>query len=256
MKNTLDLNRLGKVIKRDASNYIHNMSLAMLILLSIPFVNWLFGWLISRNGFTGTFNRIVIITILGIITLMIAPARLYGNCNDSRKGIGYAMLPISALEKFISMVFYCIIVTPILYMVCAFCLDTILALIGGHYVGYAAANVFDFFIGMYNGSIFFANISPTFLILFILMNFFFISNVFTFGNVLFTGRKTGKTFGFLVLAIITFIFVFNIIVTCYCPKLSANDLLLLGLHSAFYAEFLASVILLWGTYRKIKTQKY
>ena len=105
MNNTLDFNRLVKVIKHDGASFAQNLGLALIILWSIPVVMWLFSSLTPSNGHFDTFSRISIIGTLGTILLIMAPARLYKYCNDSRQGIGYAMMPASSLEKFISMVF-------------------------------------------------------------------------------------------------------------------------------------------------------
>ena len=113
MNNTLDFSRLGKVIKHDGASFAQNLGLALIILWAIPVVMWLFASLTPSHAHMDAFSRIGILNTLGKILLIIAPARLYKYCNDQRKGIGYAMMPASSLEKFISMVFYCVIVAPI-----------------------------------------------------------------------------------------------------------------------------------------------
>ena len=117
MNNTFNINRFGKILKHDGLNFFPNLILALAILWAIPVIVYLFTALMpgdEEKGLIDAFSRIDTIATLSTIALIIAPARLYKYCNDSRKGIVYAMLPASTLEKFLSMVIYCVIVTPII----------------------------------------------------------------------------------------------------------------------------------------------
>ena len=116
MNNTLNINRFGKVLKHDGLNFFPNLILTLAIFWAIPVIIYLFSALMptdEKDAFDA-FSRVDLISTLANIAIIIAPARLYRYCNDSRKGIGYAMLPASTLEKFLSMILYCVIVTPII----------------------------------------------------------------------------------------------------------------------------------------------
>ena len=211
MNNTLNINRLGKVIKRDGASFAQNLGLALIILWAIPVIIWLFGNMTPFNGKMDPFSRLGIIGTLRNILIIIAPARLYKYCNNSRQGMGYAMMPASSLEKFISMVFYCIIVAPIVYIVGALAVDSVLALIGGSYEGFAVPAYFDkyaqlkhaldnkMFLSEEDYSSVNDSISLSFFITLKIASVIMLSSIFMFGNMVFKKHKTGKMIGILIL---------------------------------------------------------
>ena len=283
MNNTFNINRFGKVLKHDGLNFFPNLILALAILWAIPVVIYLFTALLpgdEEKDLIYAFSRIDTISTLSTIALIIAPARLYKYCNDSRKGIGYAMLPASTLEKFLSMVIYCVIVTPIIYVAGALAIDSILAIFNGPYEGFAVSAYFDKYAqinyvlendqmhGLLDDTwpIFINSLSATFLILLNLFGTLLLSSIFMFGNMIFKKHKTGKMIGILiVLLIIIMIIVINY-VACHETMFSQWDndtaseilkrLIVIMMNAAIYTEIIVSALLLWGTYRKIKTQKY
>lgn len=281
MNNTLDFNRLGKVIKHDGASFAQNLGLALIILWAIPLVIWLFSSLTPSNGHIDTFSRISIIGTLGTILLIMAPARLYKYCNDSRQGIGYAMMPASSLEKFISMVFYCVIVAPIIYLAGALAIDSILAVLGGPYEGFAISDYFNEISQFKNmvrqkmigdeDYILLANcISPTVIILSKILNTLALSSIFMFGNMVFKKRKTGKMIGILILLFIIFMVIMvNYVANHeeqiahwfgYMNEENAAYIItrLIGtmINASLIFSAVVSVVMLWLTYYKIKTQKY
>ena len=223
MNNTLDINRFGKIIKHDGLNFFPNIILTLAIIWAIPVVIYLFTSLMPTDGTTHIYDaisRINLIDALLKIVIIIAPARLYKYCNDSRKGIGYAMLPASTLEKFLSMVIYCVIVTPIIYIAGALAIDSILALFNGPYDGFAASLYFDRFAQIDylidknhmvlddSWSLFINNLSPTFMTILSLLGTLMLSSIFMFGNMIFKKRKTGKMIGILILLSIIIMIIF------------------------------------------------
>lgn len=282
MNNTLDINRLGKVVKHDAMSFFQNLSLALIILWAIPVVMWLFSSLTPGSHSIDSFARIGIISILSKILLIIAPARLYKYCNDSRQGIGYAMLPASSLEKFISMVFYCIIVAPIIYLAGALAVDSILAVLGGPYEGFAIANYFDNWTDLMNMwrekvllnaedyELLTDSISPTVIIISKILFVIALSSIFMFGNMVFKKRKTGKMIGILILLYIIFMIIMvNYVANHenlferwfgYMNEENAIEIFKHMIHVMINASLIfssvVSVVMLWLTYYKIKTQKY
>ena len=284
MNNTLNINRFGKVLKHDGLNFFPKLILTLAILWAIPVIVYLFAALMPTNDTKDAFDamsRIDLISTLTSIALIIAPARLYRHCNDSRKGIGYAMLPASTLEKFLSMVFYCVVVTPIIYVAGALAIDSILALFQGPYEGFAAAYYFDRYAkldaiftkdnAMLDASllIFFKSISPTFMIALSMLGTLTISSIFMFGNMVFKKRKTGKMLGILILLFIIFMIVFiNIVANTeafanYFSQMNEENMAefikhftFIAMNVGFYTELIISALMLFGVYRKIKTQKY
>ena len=284
MNNTLNINRFGKILKHDGLNFFPNLILTLAILWAIPVIIYLFAALMPTEETKDAFDamsRIDLISTLTSIALIIAPARLYRHCNDSRKGIGYAMLPASTLEKFLSMVFYCVVVTPIIYVAGALAIDSILALFQGPYDGFAAAYYFDRYAkldaiftkdnAMLDASllIFFKSISPTFMIALSMLGTLTISSIFMFGNMIFKKHKTGKMLGILILLFIIFMIVFinlvanNEALANYFSQMNEEKMaefikhiIFVAMNVGFYTEIIISALMLFGVYRKIKTQKY
>ena len=284
MNNTFNINRFGKILKHDGLNFFPNLILTLAILWAIPVIIYLFAALMPTEETKDAFDamsRIDLISTLTSIALIIAPARLYRHCNDSRKGIGYAMLPASTLEKFLSMVFYCVVVTPIIYVAGALAIDSILALFQGPYEGFAAAYYFDRYAkldaiftkdnAMLDASllIFFKSISPTFMIALSMLGTLMISSIFMFGNMIFKKHKTGKMLGILILLFIIFMIVFinlvanNEALANYFNQMNEDKMaefikhfIFVTMNVAFYCEVIISALMLFGLYRKIKTQKY
>ncbi|MCZ2417927.1 MAG: hypothetical protein LC132_10335, partial [Burkholderiales bacterium] len=75
------------------------------------------------------FTRMTVIMVYVMITIIFAPSKLYGNVNHARKGLCYAMLPVSALEKTISMFVINFLCTSILIVAGLFAADMLLYLI-------------------------------------------------------------------------------------------------------------------------------
>ena len=279
MNNTLDINRFGKILKHDGLNFFPNLILTLAILWAIPVIVYLFTALMpgdEENGLIDIFSRIDTISALSTIALIIAPARLYKYCNDSRKGIVYAMLPASTLEKFLSMVIYCVIVTPIIYIAGALAIDSILAIFHGPYEGFAVSYYFDTFSKinavldrdnvMLDESwiLYYKSLSPTFMLILSALGTLTISSIFMFGNMIFKKHKTGKMIGILILLFIIFMIVLiNYAVHTEVLTHNIEDkaefvkyTIFFIMNATLYAEIIISALMLFGVYRKIKTQKY
>ena len=282
MNNTLDINRLGKVIKHDGASFAQNLGLALIILWAIPLVIWLFSSLTPSPGHIDSFSRISIISTLGTILLILTPARLYKYCNDSRQGIGYAMMPASSLEKFISMVFYCVIVAPIIYLAGALAIDSILAVLGGPYEGFAIADYFNdlsqfrnmvrqkMMMGDEDYVLLASCLSPTVIILSKILNTLAMSSIFMFGNMVFKKRKTGKMIGILILLFIIFMIIMVNYVANHEEQIAhwfgymneenaayiITRMIRVSINASLIFSAVVSVVMLWLTYYKIKTQKY
>lgn len=282
MNDTLDIKRLSKILKHDGLNFFPNMILALAILWAIPIIIYLFTSLIPSDETShvfDAFSRINIISFIKKIVIIIAPVRLYKYCNDQRQGIGYAMLPASTLEKFLSMVIYCVIVAPIVYIAGALTIDSILALFNGPYDGFAVAYYFDTF-AQFDHSIeksqlvfneedallLFNSISSTYMLIIGLLGTLMLSSIFMFGNMIFKKHKTAKMIGILILLAIILMIVFvnyvanneNIFNHAYKDNSEEfiRRLIYIAMNIMFYTELIVSALLLFGVYRKIKTQKY
>ena len=285
MNNTFNINRFGKILKHDGLNYFPNIILSFAILWAIPIVVYLFTILMPTDGTKDVFDafeRINLIDALTKIAVIIAPVRLYKYCNDSRKGIGYAMLPASTLEKFLSMVFYCALVTPIIYIAGALAIDSILALFNGPYEGFAISEFFDTLSQikhqLINSGVRWEEdlpayteydkiMTPLIRIMLSVFGILSLSSIFMFGNMIFKKRKTGKMIGVIILLFIIVMIIFiNYVVhneEYFEQIVSQKDgvefvkaIIYYFTRGILVAQIVVSAVLLWGVYRKIKTQKY
>lgn len=129
MNNTFDCKRFGKLFSREFRNIWPAFGLTMLIIILLPMVPWLF----SLVGFgdisilPGVRRKMLGITVW--LTLMLAPSRLYKTCNQPMRGIYYAMLPASKLEKYLSMLLHCGAVCPLIVLAGGIVFDYLLALL-------------------------------------------------------------------------------------------------------------------------------
>ena len=242
MNNTFDFKRFGQVVAEDWRLYFRRFGITLTVWACLPIVIWItslvFGIDIdpeTRTGFIAAFI---------IATVMTVPAIMYGKANLSRDGVSFAMLPATNSEKFLSMVLYCSIVTPLFCGLGAWAVDTLLTLLP---FGGFKAYVFPFkmeYLG-YN-------------LLFGAALFFTESSLFMLGNMIFKKRKTGKTFAWILLIgfVVTLLFQIqfiadgleNIIDHIQSPKAAYwyGTALLLVLTTCF------NLI----TFSRIKNQKY
>lgn len=284
MNNTLDFNRLGKVIRRDGMNFIPNFGWSLVILWAIPVVIWLTSFTFVSQGGEIVTGRLQMLKFLSTIALIVAPAKLYKDCNDPRKGIQYAMMPASSLEKFISMFIFCVIVTPIVYTAGALALDTIMAAFPGKnpYDGFIFKLLFNAkerdmeiveAMGsqslMYDGYLDDVNnaFSGFFVYFSKIISIISMSAIFMFGNMIFKKRKTSKMIGILVLVFIFAMVIFikwvmnhEDLMDSIADEELNMEMLIHLIRKANYISWMISIIIsavmLGLTYRKIKTQKY
>lgn len=272
MNNTFDIKRFGNVVRRDGMNYFQNFGWTLVVLWAIPVIFWIMTY-VSDGVYT---NRDILISLLMWLSLIIVPSRLYKDANDSRKGMLYAMTPASSLEKFLSMFLYCVLVTPIVYMLGAIAIDTILALKPGTnpYDGF----IFKDFNGLrlpdlvhvgdvaMNGS-FAEHILNKNQALINAVQVLFVSSIFMFTNMIFKKRKLSKTIGILTLIGIILTILFVRIVTDIDVEFLddyTDDEISVFVNKVvdyFYYIMLSlsvilSAVLLYFTYYKIKRQTY
>ena len=129
MDNIFSFNRFGKLLKKEFYEYFQRFGITILVFLSFIIIAWgislLFG---GDNGFSSNL-RSAGIYYLTMLVALFAPFIVYGYANHPKKGIYYAMLPASSFEKFLSMVIYILIVTPIVFLVTAVLLDSLIVTI-------------------------------------------------------------------------------------------------------------------------------
>ncbi len=242
MNNRFDLKRFGQVVAEDWKLYLRRFGVTLIVWASLPVLIWITSLVFeveidpgARAGFIAAFI---------IATVMTVPANMYGKANLSRDGVSFAMLPATNSEKFLSMVLYCSIVTPLFCGLGAWAVDSLLTLLpfGG----------FKEFVIPFEMDHLFHNL------LFAAMLFLTESALFMLGNMIFKKRKTGKTFAWilLILFVLTLIiqidFIWNGLE--YLADQIASPIAAYWFGIAFLTVLTTCLNLL--TYRRIKNQKY
>ncbi len=272
MNKTFDIKRFVNVVRCDGMNYFQNFGWTLVVLWAIPVIFWIMAY-VSDGEYT---NRDILISVLMWLSLIIAPSRLYRNVNDSRKGVLYAMTPASSLEKFLSMFIYCVVLTPIIYMLGAIAVDTLLALKPGTnpYDGF----IFKDFRGLVmpdlvhiggdemNRQIAEHMLSKNQTVIYI-VQILYVSSIFMLTNMLFKKRKLSKTIGLLtIIGIILTVLIVRIVSDLDVEFLDyytdeeivvyVNNIVDRFYSIIFCMSMTLSVVMFYLTYRKIKRQTY
>lgn len=233
--NKFNFNRFIDILKKEWSEYFRAYGISLIVWSCIPVLLWIATLVFdiqintdSRGSFAG---------LIVFLAMMNVPEKVYGKLNLQREGVAYSMLPATAGEKFFSMMIYCSIVTPLLCFVGYLLMDFLMYLMPfGGFVG-TIAFPSDF------GEM-----------IFIVLSMLVVSSVFMFGNMIFKKRKAGKTIAWIFL--IVFVLV-NVVTLIFNDLVSVdfvihpNDEWMINLVLAMIAAGFY-----FGTYRKIKTQKY
>jgi hypothetical protein len=273
MSNTFDINRFGKLLRKDATDFFPNYGLTLVIFACIPIALWLLTTIFS--GEVIPVMRWGVIGILFYIACMVGPEKIYGKANLPKEGNEFAMTPASSLEKFLSMMFFCLIVTPVLFLAGSLLIDTILTILP--FGSYAESLFSTNFANLHDMSN--PNLTNTELAHIVKMGIWtgflgFLSLVakYMFGNMLFKSHKTVKTIA--VLLVIAFIFqtiasTLFMLNPGFLPQVFAaldlNDQMTeevgirmteIGLWIILTLNAIVAAACYFGTYLKIKTQKY
>ena len=279
MNNTFSFNRFKNLLLNDGKMYLRNFGTTLIVLCCLNAIFWIFNLLFGSA--TDSAVRFGMLCVWTALAMMFAPERVYGKVNLSRDGVRFAMMPTSSLEKFVSMFIYCAIVTPIVAFFGSYLIDTLLSLFpfGGFekpihlytlnelvrmandtdgvvQLGEMSASINDVFpIGMIRTSLYVGIIQW--------------AAIFMLGNMLFKKHKAGKTFAcylgisYLISTIIGGIMFANPdrIDQWFQSLKNLSDVEMIHLWQnamtwSLVFSIIVTIVLLFFTYRKIKTQKY
>ena len=247
MNNTFNFKRFNLVLAYDWKRFIRNFGITLLVWISMPIMFWVTSLVFDFT--LDPFIRIGIIVALMAITVMSAPARIYGKVNLPREGVNFGMLPATNLEKFISMFLYCSVLTPVLTVLGSWLVDCLMTLLPfGGFIEYIP--LWDALSGVTFGE-------AVAMIVALIAMVWAESSVFMFGNMIFKRRKAGKTFGWVLL--INFISGLLLRLTNGERLLDwvfkdGNDIANIWIFTVM--TMVVACGFYFGTYRKIKTQKY
>lgn len=129
MEKSFDIQRFKKVLVNDFHNTVSRFGVFMLILALLPHLLWLLS-LVSLGQDPQSIVippqiRYRLISVAVVFAAIAAPSRIYKNCNLPGSGNYFALMPASLPEKFISMMIYCFIVSPIVVFVGSVAVDTL-----------------------------------------------------------------------------------------------------------------------------------
>jgi hypothetical protein len=279
MNNTFNFNRFKNLLLKDSKMYIRNFGTSLIVWCCLNAIFWIFNLLFGTSSDPAF--RFGMLCTWTALAMMMVPSKVYGNANLSREGVGFAMMPTSSLEKFVSMFIYCAIVTPIVVFFGGYLIDALLSLFpfggfekpihlyslneivelmndsegvvqAGGELGFPVEDVFP--VGVIRIGIIFGIIQW--------------AAIFMLGNMLFKKHKAGKTFacylgiGYLISMIMGLVFFNRDIMERWINHFSdlPTEQQIMVFHNGMVWSMIISIIitivLMFFTYRKIKTQKY
>ncbi|MCQ2319987.1 MAG: hypothetical protein MJZ91_01495 [Bacteroidales bacterium] len=139
MSNTFNISRFNRLLAFDGRNYFKRFGLVLAIIIGVNVVAWVILSFFQNLEITEVLplSRYILITLFAAISIAMAPGIAFGDINDKRAGASQMMMPVSILEKFLSLFLYCCLLTPVLCVVGSLILDTLLALLSfGKYEGF------------------------------------------------------------------------------------------------------------------------
>lgn len=131
--NIFNLNRFGRYLVTDIKTAIANFGLSLLIVatlgLSFDIVSGLFS-LVIRGSWSGMDDafRISLFVISLVIVVILEPSKIYGHVTDKKEGQAFLMLPVSTLEKTISMILVSCIIVPLVFFAIYLSVDFLVCL--------------------------------------------------------------------------------------------------------------------------------
>lgn len=137
MNNTFEWNRFCEVVRKDFRNLWPLAGRTMLILALLPMMIWIFRVVFPVPIPIPSSLRLFLVVMVTVLAGCATASRLYRTWNIAGEGIYFAMLPASKREKFLSAMFFSVIVCPLLVFASSVLVDTILTLLPiGSYSSY------------------------------------------------------------------------------------------------------------------------
>ena len=279
MNNTFSFNRFKNLLLKDGKMYVRNFGTSLIVWCSLNAIFWIFNLLFGSETMPPV--RFGMLCTWTALAMLMVPSKVYGNANLSREGVGFAMMPASSLEKFVSMFLYCAVVTPIVVFFGGYLVDTLLSLFpfGGFDKPirlYTLNEIVSRMMTDNEGVVQMGELSISAASLFpigvirtsLYMGIIQWAALFMLGNMLFKKHKAGKTFACYLGISYLFSMLFGLLVVSSdrieqwlesLEDLPAEEVVRLWHNATIWGMIISIVItavLLYFTYRKIKTQKY
>ena len=279
MNNTFSFNRFKDLLLKDGKMYIRNYGTNLIVFCCLNAIFWVFNLLFGSSSVQGF--RFGMLCTWTALAMMMVPEKAYGKANLSREGVSFAMLPASSLEKFVSMFIYCAIVTPVVVFFGGYLVDALLSLFpfGGFekpihlYTINEVVRMIDNSEGVVQSSnmeLSFGDVFPVGVIRTSLyVGIIQWAAIFMLGNMVFKKHKAGKTFASYLGISYVLSTIFGLAFTSSNSRLkqwlenmdsvSEEEMIQIahnGMICGMVVGLIITAVLLYFTYRKIKTQKY
>jgi len=183
------ISRFRKFFIYDLRNGIHRNGPSLLICLGVYMLIWIFMSAVLKVV-TPPQDREKLFSAIFFIFTTMTPMVIYGHVNDLKKGTPYILLPVTVLEKYLSMTLLCFLFWPAAGLIMLRGMDDFLTAVGGTDWGYVEYMPFAGMDGSFSS---FEGITSTMLVI----------SIFICGALLFRQCKYGLTLmSFIVLFII------------------------------------------------------
>ena len=116
--NVFDIKRFGKYLQSEVRNCISNFGVTLIIFAAMPLIGYFFFGIFKLTflgewGSLGQESRLTIFALNLMAMAMFLPTVCYGKVTDKKIGTQFLMVPVSVLEKTLSMILICCILIPV-----------------------------------------------------------------------------------------------------------------------------------------------
>ncbi len=118
MNNIFNTNRFGRYFATDLKSCIAGYGLSFMLISLMGLIIYM-GTVMMGLIFNGTWEgpslgfRLTVFAICMVVLIVTMPVKCYGKITDKKDGSDWLMLPVSRMEKFLSMVMMTIFVVPV-----------------------------------------------------------------------------------------------------------------------------------------------
>jgi hypothetical protein len=127
MNNIFNYKRFAAITAKEVREYFPNYGVSIISVLGVYLLFLVLPLLVG--GSVSTLSRLNMIPMMIAIIMFVAPSKLYGTVNHSSKGLNYVLLPVSTLEKTLSMFFINALFTTLIMTAGLLILDTVVYLV-------------------------------------------------------------------------------------------------------------------------------
>ena len=118
MNDIFNLTRFGRYLKHDLLHCFRSYKLAAILIALLPIIllvlAFMFSLAFDANQHTPSHGLRMGLGICALIVFTFSfPSKVYGLITDKRKGATWMLVPVSMLEKFVSMILITVVIAPV-----------------------------------------------------------------------------------------------------------------------------------------------